>query len=314
MKILVTGGLGFVGSHVVDAYVKAGYAVVIVDDGRTGHNAFPLSVSYYDADINDPNIEEVIERERPDVINHLAANPSIPVSIGDPRGDLKVNVQGTLNLLRAAHLNGVKQFIFASSSEVYGATEAPHISEDTPLAPESPYAIGKMAAESYVRFYAKQYDMKATIFRYANIYGPRQLQEGGAVVAKFTHNLLNGIPVTLNNGGTATRDFVYVEDIARLNVMAIGHEGTFNAGSGYKVSIAQLLDSLEYATGAYRTARLVGTRPADFPASALSIKKVREEIEWVPAVSLLGGLHRTAAAQKALLEEFHDPRQVSVSA
>jgi UDP-glucose 4-epimerase len=241
MKILVTGGAGFIGSNVVDAYINAGHEVVVVDDLSSGkqENLNP-GAKFYLADIRSEEIKKIFEEERPEVLNHHAAQISVPASVEDPIFDADVNIKGLLNLLEAAVKNETKKVVFISSGgAIYGEAVEYPTSEAYPPIPLSPYAITKFASEKYLAFYDHHYGLDYTVLRYANIYGPRQIPHGEAgVVAIFMENLLEKRPSTLyhfpDEPRGMVRDYCYVEDVARANILALeaGSREAFNIGTG----------------------------------------------------------------------------------
>jgi UDP-glucose 4-epimerase len=214
MKVLVTGGAGFIGSHVVDAYLAAGHEVVVVDDLSTGHREHvDPRARFHRLDIQDPRTADLIRAERPDVLNHHAAQMDVRRSVADPLFDARVNVLGTLVLLEAARAAGVQRILFVSSGgAVYGEQEVFPAPETHPTNPMSPYGVSKRAGELYAAFYQAVHGMPFLALRYANVYGPRQDPHGEAgVVAIFTGRMLRGEPVTVNGDGGQTRDYVYVD-------------------------------------------------------------------------------------------------------
>ncbi|RLG28585.1 UDP-glucose 4-epimerase, partial [Methanosarcinales archaeon] len=227
MKILVTGGAGFIGSNVVDGYIREGHDVVVVDNLFTGkrENVNPKA-RFYKADIRSEEIREIIKEERPDVINHHAAQISVPESVRDPLFDADVNIKGILNLLESAVRYGVKKFIFISSGgAIYGEAEEFPTSESYEPRPLSPYAISKYCSEYYLSYYSHQYGLKFTTLRYANIYGPRQIPHGEAgVVAIFMNNILSGKKSVLyhfpEDKEGMIRDYCFVEDVVEANIKA----------------------------------------------------------------------------------------------
>jgi len=229
MKVLVTGGAGFIGSHIVDLYIKEGYEVVVVDDLSTGNAKYiNKKAKFYKLDINELNVndyklKEVFKEERPDIVNHHAAQISVIDSIKDPVFDAKVNILGTLNLLENCVKYNVKKFIFASSGgTVYKETDKLPVDENQPLKPLSPYGVSKIAIENYLYFYKKVHHLDSIILRYANIYGPRQDPYGEAgVVAIFINKMLKGENPIINGDGNQTRDFVYISNAAKVNLLAL---------------------------------------------------------------------------------------------
>ncbi len=220
MKILVTGGAGFIGSHVVEGYVARGHEVLIVDSLVTGkrENLRPKA-RFVELDIRDPKTAELIRHERPDVINHHAAQMDVRKSVADPIFDATVNVLGTIDLLKAARDAQVKKFLFVSSGgAVYGEQETFPAPETHPTWPVSPYGVSKRSGELYAHFFQSEYGLQFVAFRYANVYGPRQDPHGEAgVVAIFSGKMLRNEPVTVNGDGLQTRDYVYVGDVARMS-------------------------------------------------------------------------------------------------
>jgi len=251
MKIIVTGGAGFIGSHVTDRYIAAGHQVVVVDNLTTGKMAnLNPKVRFYQSDIRDPGMEEIFGNEKPDVVNHHAAQIDVRKSVQDPVFDAGVNILGMLNLLEKAIRHGVKRFIFASSGgAMYGdqPENAAPADEETPLRPISPYGVAKATGELYLHYYKIVHGLDYVALRYGNVYGPRQDPFGEAgVVAIFTEKLLaDGQPV-INGDGLQTRDYVYVEDVAAANLLALhpGASGSFNIGTGLEKNVNELFRGL----------------------------------------------------------------------
>ncbi len=222
MRALVTGGAGFIGSHLVDRLVDQSHEVLVVDDLSTGHadNLAPArargGVKLHQLDIRDESLTKVAERFLPDVVFHLAAQAAVPVSVKQPRFDAEVNVVGTINVLEAARRSGTKRVVFASSGgAIYGSAAPLPVREDLPKAPDSPYGISKKIVEDYFRYYRASHDIDYVLLALANVYGPRQDAQGEAgVVALFASAMLQGRPPTIFGDGEQTRDFVYVEDVA----------------------------------------------------------------------------------------------------
>ncbi len=310
MKIMVTGGAGFIGSNVVDGYLKAGHEVVVVDNLLTGkrENINP-EAKFYEMDIRSEKMQGILESERPDVLNHHAAQISVPISVADPLLDADINIKGLLNLLEKSAKQQVNKFIFISSGgAIYGeATEYP-TSERYPPKPLSPYAISKLISEYYLAYYKHQYGLDYTVLRYANIYGPRQIPHGEAgVVAIFMENLLKGEPSTLNHfPGDAegmVRDYCYVGDVVAANVKALskGNGEFFNVGTGKGTKTLQLYRIIYEAVREMRAdisedlfnpAR-GPARPGDITRSCLKVGKAKDGLGWVPKTSLEEGIRRT---------------------
>jgi UDP-glucose 4-epimerase len=302
MKVLITGGAGFIGSHVADAYLNEGHEVVIVDNLSTGSgNNLPAKASFHLLDIGAPEIDKLFELEKPDIVNHHAAQISVTLSTRNPLEDARTNALGLLNLLDACVQHSIKKFIFISTGgAIYG--EAPHLPtpEDHPPRPISPYAIHKLLGEQYLRFYAEQHKLSYTTLRYANVYGPRQNPHGEAgVVSIFIDTLKRGeIPTVFaypDQPEGMLRDYVYVEDVARANLKAVerGEGQIVNIGTGLATSTSDLYRQICSFFDNPPPAKYVGARPGDLRRSCLDIGKAREVLEWTPSVDLEEGLSRT---------------------
>ncbi len=297
MKVLVTGGAGFIGSHVVDAYVAAGADVVVVDNFATGRPEYVHSrARCYELDICSPELQEVIARERPEVVNHHAAQASVTASVREPGRDAEINILGSLNLFVAAVKSSVRRVIFASTGgAIYGNPKTLPVDETHPADPLAPYGISKQTGEAYLRFLGTQ-GLDWAILRYANVYGPRQDPNGEAgVVAIFTHTLLTGRTPTIFGDGTQTRDFVYVEDVARANLLATSAptSNVANIATGIETSVNDLYRRLTAITGARGTATYAPPRPGDVARIALNPLRAREWLGWTPETDLTDGLRRT---------------------
>jgi UDP-glucose 4-epimerase len=304
MKILITGGAGFIGSHVADACLKAGHSVAIVDDLSTGNAAnLPKGVPFYLMDIASPLLEKVFQAEKPDVVNHHAAQMSVTVSSRDPALDARVNGLGLLNVLENSRKAKVKKFIFISSGgAIYGESDKDRLSEDHPPAPESPYAIHKLLGENYLRFYEHQYGLAWTALRYANVYGPRQNPAGEAgVVAIFISKMMKGEIPTINaypdDPEGMSRDYVFVEDCAKANILALdkGDGQAINIGTGRPVKTRELLASICSLMGKELKYTRGGPRPGDIRRSCLDNAKAAKVLGWKPGSDLDGGLAKTVA-------------------
>lgn len=299
MKVLVTGGAGFIGSNVVDLYIERGYDVVVVDNLSTGResNLNPRA-KLYKLDIRSSEISEVFERERPDYINHHAAQIDVRRSVTEPIFDADININGSINLLENARRVGVRRFIYISSGgAVYGEPEYLPCDEAHPINPICPYGASKHVVEHYLYMYKEIHDLDYSVLRYANVYGPRQdpLGEAG-VVAIFTGKMLAGEQVVINGDGEQTRDFIYVGDCAAANLMVTEGEnvsGIYNLGSGMATSINEIFSTLKEVT-AYQNPPIHG--PAMLGETRhiyLTAEKAKEELGWQPTIGLLDGLERT---------------------
>jgi UDP-glucose 4-epimerase len=298
MKVLVTGGAGFIGSHVVDAYVAAGHEVVIVDDLSTGHreNLNPKA-KFHQLDIQDPKVIELIRDERPAVLNLHAAQMDVRRSVADPGFDARVNILGTINLLEGARRAGVRRVLFVSSGgAVYGEQEAFPAPETHPTNPVSPYGVSKRAGELYAFFYQAEYQLPFVALRYANVYGPRQDPHGEAgVVAIFSGKMLRGEPVTINGDGKQTRDYVFVGDVARANLLALESTATgpFNVGTGIETDVNQLAEMLLAAAGSRSEVRHGPAKQGEQRRSVVDCRRAAEVLGWRPEVPIAEGLRRT---------------------
>lgn len=299
MKVLVTGGAGFIGSNVVDLYIERGYDVVVVDNLSTGResNLNPRA-KLYKLDIRSSEITEVFERERPDYINHHAAQIDVRRSVTEPIFDADININGSINLLENARRVGVRRFIYISSGgAVYGEPEYLPCDEAHPINPICPYGASKHVVEHYLYMYKEIHDLDYSVLRYANVYGPRQdpLGEAG-VVAIFTGKMLAGEQVVINGDGEQTRDFIYVGDCAAANLMVTEGEnvsGIYNLGSGVATSINEIFSTLKDVT-AYQNPPIHG--PAKLGETRhiyLTAEKAKQELGWQPTIGLLDGLERT---------------------
>jgi UDP-glucose 4-epimerase len=300
MRILVTGGAGFIGSHIVDAYLAAGHDVAVVDNfwphGGGRREQVPAAARLYEVDIRDPRLREIVLEERPEVINHHAAQHSVKFSTDDPAHDAQVNVLGLINVLQAAQDAHVRKVLFASSAATYGTVEHLPITEQTPQRPESPYGITKMVAEHYLRYWQQERGLQYTALRYANVYGPRQDPTGEAgVVAIFTRHFLDHAPVTIYWDGEQTRDYVYVGDVARANVLAL--EAAANAivciGSGVATSVNAIYRGLAALCGYDVPIERLPRRPGDPRDSLYQPTYAAQVLGWQPEVPFAAGLGAT---------------------
>lgn len=297
MKVLVTGGAGFIGSHICDLLLEKGYKVIVIDNLSTGSvNNLPRGVTFYKTDINLIETKQIIKKEKPDFIIHTAAQTNVVKSIKDPVTDAHINVLGTLSLLEWAKDFHVKKFIFASSCAVYGETENINISEDHPTQPNSFYAESKFTGENYIRLYSRLYQLPYTILRFANVYGPRQTSSGeGGVVSIFCNLFLKQQQPIIYGDGEQTRDFIYVKDVASANVAALekGTNETLNIGTSQKISVNQLYQLLNKVSKSNVTPQFQPTRDGDIRFSCLNNNKAKQQLNWVPRTSFIEGLSET---------------------
>jgi UDP-glucose 4-epimerase len=298
MKILVTGGAGFVGSHIVDTYVAAGHQVIVVDNLSTGkrENVHP-EAQLVEMDLNDPHLFDLFQAEMPDLVNHHAANASVSRSVRQALFDATQNILGTLNVLEAARRAEVGKVVYISSGgAMYGTVAYLPMDENHPANPVSPYALSKHTGERYVQLYGQMHGLRRTSLRYANVYGPRQDPHGEAgVVAIFCQNLLDGVVPEIHWDGEQTRDFVYVGDCARANLLALerGDGQAYNVGTGVATSINTLFHTLMEVAGQDLEPRRGPRRPGDARHSYLDCHKIEDEMGWQAEVSLREGLERT---------------------
>ncbi len=303
-KVLVTGGAGFIGSHVAEAHLARGDKVWIVDDLSSGRmENVPSEATFLHADIGSEDAARLIRRQRFDVINHQAAQIDVRISVADPARDARANVLGLLNVLEAARLAGVQRFVFASSGGVvYGEPQEFPTPESAPKSAMSPYGVTKLAGEHYLNCYREVYGLEYAALRYGNVYGPRQDPHGEAgVVAIFSERLLAGKPLTIYGDGEQTRDYVFVGDVARANLMAAetafpeesGIDGrAFNVGTEVPTSVNTVAERLEQAANVPSNRRHRDARPGEINRSVLATAKLRS-LGWTPTVSLTEGLRRT---------------------
>ena len=300
MRILVTGGAGFIGSHVVDAFLGAGHTVSVVDNLATGNRAWLTGkpVRLHVLDIRAARLADVFEAERPETVAHLAAQASVGRSVADPTFDAGVNVIGGLNLLECCRRIGVTRIIYSSSGGAgYGDTEAIPTPETHPSLPSSPYGVSKVAMEHYVAALGAIHGWSAVALRYANVYGPRQNPAGEAgVVAIFCSRLLQAQPPVINGDGSQTRDYTYVEDVAAANLAALDRpqvQGAFNIGTGVETSVNDLFARLARSAGFNGPPGHGPARPGEQRRSCLDPARAAHELGWRPSVSLDDGLART---------------------
>ena len=299
-KILVTGGAGFIGSHVVPALLEQGDCeVTVLDNLSTGKRAYvPKEVPFHLLDIRSRELEEFLLRERFQTVIHLAAQTLVPYSMEHPEADEDLNVAGLVHLLEGCRKSGVEQIIFSSSAAIYGDNQHLPLTETEVPAPTSFYGLSKTVGESYIRLYSQVSGLHHVIFRFANVYGERQGETGeGGVISIFSRKIAHKEPVTIFGDGNQTRDFVYAGDIARAMCLAVDYAGnaTLNVSTNQEVSLNQLIGVLEKVLGHRMEVQYGPVRPGDIYASVLSHKALKETLGMQEYTDLEAGLRKTMA-------------------
>jgi UDP-glucose 4-epimerase len=306
MKILVTGGAGFIASQIADAFINEGHEVHILDNLSTGFekNINPKA-RFIKSDISSPVILDIFKKENFDVVNHHAAQIDVRKSVSDPIFDANTNILGTINLLQACIKTGVKKFMFASTGgAVYGEQEYFPADEKHPTNPVSPYGITKLAIEKYLFFYKNEYGLDHTILRYANVYGPRQNPFGEAgVVAIFTSKLLKNENPIINGDGKQTRDYVFVEDVVKANVVTLNSlsSNIYNVGTGIETSVNQLFEKLNEIAGSKAVEKHGPSPKGEQARSVITSDKLYKEFQWKPSIKIDEGLRKTFESFKSKL-------------
>ncbi len=309
MKILVTGGAGFIASQIADAFINEGHSVFILDNLSTGFekNVNPKA-TFIKKDIGDKSLSDLFEKEKFDVVNHHAAQMDVRRSVADPAFDANTNIIGTINLLQNSIKTGVKKFMFASTGgAVYGEQEYYPADEKHPTAPLSPYGISKLAVEKYLFFYNAQYKFNYSILRYANIYGPRQNPFGEAgVVAIFSTKLLKNEQPVINGSGKQTRDYVFVGDVVKANLIALHDEKTdiYNIGTSKETDVNQLFNMLNKIVGNNKEEKHGPAAPGEQMRSVITSDKLFNTFKWRPSTPLEEGLQKTVDFFRASLKNI----------
>ncbi|MBV8152917.1 MAG: NAD-dependent epimerase/dehydratase family protein [Candidatus Eremiobacteraeota bacterium] len=307
MRIIVTGGAGFIGSHIVDTYLAAGHEVLVLDSlwehggGRRAN--VPERASFVHMDVRDDGVGRIFAEFKPEVVSHHAAQHSVAISSRDPIYDAQVNVVGMLNVLESAVKNGCRKVIFASSGATFGNPETLPITDDTPQRPTSPYGITKMVTEHYLRFYQAEKGLDFTALRYGNVYGPRQDPNGEAgVISIFIGKFLQREGVRIDWDGEQTRDYVYAGDVARVNVAALdrGSGGCYVIGTGVKTSVNAIYRALVEISGFEAPVTHAPRRPGDARDAQFDASRARKELGWSASTTLIDGMRATYEYFKAL--------------
>jgi UDP-glucose 4-epimerase len=306
MRTLVTGGAGFIGSNLVDALIERGDEVTVIDDISTGkrHNldqAQAKGARLSELDIRDDEaVNAAMEQARPEAVFHLAAQIDVRKSVADPANDSRINVEGTVNVLRAAQAHGVQRFVNTSTGgAIYGEGQIIPAPEDHPVAPEAPYGLSKFCAEQYCELFTRLHGLSTISLRYGNVYGPRQdpLGEAG-VIAIFCGKLLEGDRPTIFGDGEQTRDYIYVSDVVDSNLKAAATQttGAVNIGTGVETNVRQIVDALApHANGPFEPEH-APERPGEVRRIALDTSRARHELGWEAGIDLPTGLERTLAS------------------
>lgn len=305
MKILVTGGAGFIGSQVADAYIEAGHEVAIIDNFVTGSrdNLNPQA-KLYEIDIEDAAaVKQAIDEFQPEVVNHHAAQIDVRVSVADPLLDARRNIIGSLNLIEAAREAGVQKFIYANSGGAgYGAPDEKDLpcTEEAPIKPIAPYGVSKVTVERYLYSRHVTHGLNYVALRYGNVYGPRQSFGEAGVCAIFTHLLLQGKQPTIYGDGSQTRDYVFVGDVVAANVAALDEKatGAYNVSTGVGTTTQQVFDAIAAATGYQDKPILADERAGEIQTIILSSDRLQHELGWRPSVDFATGIQKTVAWMK----------------
>jgi len=300
MRIIVTGGAGFIGSHIADTYMALGHEVLVLDSlwehGGGRRSNVPERASFVHMDVRDENVSRIFSEFKPEVVSHHAAQHSVAISSRDPIYDAQVNVLGLLNVLENSVKCGARKVIFASSGATFGNPDKLPIADDAPQRPTSPYGITKMVAEHYLRFYKNEKGLDFTALRYANVYGPRQDPNGEAgVIAIFIGRFLKGEGVRIDWDGEQTRDYVYVGDVCRANVAALdrGAGGCYVIGTGVKTSVNAIYRSIVEISGFEAPVTHAERRPGDARDAQFDASLARKELKWKPDTKLIDGMRLT---------------------
>ncbi len=305
MNVLVTGGAGFIGSHIVDAYLAKGHKVVVIDNLETGNRGnIAASARFYEMDINQAPLEKIFNDEKIEIVNHHAAQASLPTSLEDPVFDARVNILATIELLKACVNSGIKRFILASTAgAILGKQDVYPADENHPIHPLSPYGISKLCSEYYVNYYGEYFGLKPIVLRYSNVFGARQNHLGEAgVVASFCHRLANNQPLIINGDGDQTRDFISVWDVVEANVLALDSHvtGTFNIGTGKETSINELAETLIKISRQQVELENRPARDSETRRSSVDGSKFEKSFGWNPGYSFSEGLEKTLNYFKAI--------------
>ncbi len=298
MNILVTGGAGFIGSQIADAYIEEGHNVIIADNMSTGVKEYiNPKAKFYEMDVRDENLSHIFKENKIDVVNHHAAQIDLRKSVEEPKFDIEVNVIGSVNLLQNAKNHGVKKFIFASTGgAIYGEHDYFPADEEHPTRPYAPYGINKLSVEKYLFYYNYVYGLNYCVLRYANVYGPRQNSHGECgVIAIFTDKILHGTEPLINGDGEQTRDYVYAGDVVRANVLALKttEPKTYNVATSEETTVNYIFNKLNHFAGTSFKENHGPEKKGEQRRSVLSYEKIKKELGWEPKVHIEEGIKRT---------------------
>ncbi len=297
-KAIVTGGAGFIGSNLVDALIKEGHQVTIIDDLSTGRkeNLNPRA-KFHQVDIRSVVVDKIFEEQKPDYLFHLAAQMNVRASVEDPKFDADVNIRGGINLLQSAKKHNVKKVIFSSTGgAIYGEQDYSPADEEHPARPVSPYGVSKLSFEKYLHYFQVEYGLEYVSLRYANVYGPRQSHLGEAgVVAIFYDRLLAGKDAIINGDGKQTRDYVYVDDVVRVNLRAMDYDRSdvFNIGTGVETDVNAIFEMVRQQSGSTQEEKHGPAMPGEQKRSVITFEKAQKNLGWEPKVTLKEGLKLT---------------------
>lgn len=298
MKVLITGGAGFIGSHIAELFLNHGHSVIVIDNLSSACKPVaPKGAKLHNVDIKDrQRLEGIFKENRPDAVIHLAAQKSVSRSISDPISDAEENIIGSLTLLEVARTRGVDRVVFPSTGGVYSPKSPVPVKENHPTLPLSPYALAKLTCEHYLRFYSDHHGLKTVIFRIANVYGPRQNPYGEAgVVSIFSERLKKSQPLVIHGDGKQTRDYVYVEDVAQAFLKAVlnSKSVTVNIGTNTETSLLELAQTLMEAVGKKVPIEFQSAKPGELYRSSLDYSTAKRLFGWQPTTLLVDGLRKT---------------------
>jgi UDP-glucose 4-epimerase len=300
VRIIVTGGAGFIGSHIADTYIENGHDVLVVDSlwehGGGRRNNVPARAGFMHIDIRDENLTRVFQEFKPEVVSHHAAQASVAIGARDPQLDAQVNIVGLLNVLDNAVKVGARKVIYASSGAIFGSPDRLPMNEETPQRPVSPYGISKMVGEHYLRFYKSEHGLDFTALRYGNVYGPRQDPNGEAgVISIFIGRFLQQQGIRIDWDGEQTKDYVFVKDVARLNLAALEKGGgtSFVIGTGKRTSVNEIYRALCTVTGFEAPITKAPKRPGDIRDAEFDCSLAKRELGWTASTDLVQGMRET---------------------